>query len=209
MDEMDNEDGVPLTLLLDRLQSGDTNAVDAIWDKCFEKLSSYARRRLKSMPASDRDGEDVALSAIDTFVRRVGKKEFSAVIDSEDLWRVLFDITAKRVAREQRRQLTKKRGGGDVKNEVDLIKSDNSSVGVGINGKIDIRQQFFQQLDEDRNELLESLASVPGGEMLVKVVELHLEGNTHKEISELLGVSISTIERNMKIAKEIGMTVGS
>lgn len=206
---MDSEDGAPLTLWLDRLHHGDSDAVDAIWEQCFEKLSSYARRRLKSMPASDRDGEDVALSAIDTFVRRVGKKEFSAVIDSENLWRVLFDITAKRVAKEQRRQLTKKRGGGDVKIEADLLKSGSSSLGIGIDGNIDIRQQFFQQLDEDRNELLEKLAGLAGGEMLVKVVSLHLEGNTQQEIAELLGVSVSTIERNMRIAREIGMTVGS
>jgi|GEM_PF-2299482 len=156
----------------------------------------------------ERDGEDVALSAIDTFGRRISKKEFTGVIDSENLWRVLFDITAKRIAKEQRRQLAKQRGGGDLKNEVDLLKPDSSSVGVGINGSIDISQQFFQQLDEDRNELLESLARLPGGEMLVKVVNLHLEGNPHNEIAELLGISASTIERNMKITKEIGMMVG-
>ena len=198
---------MPLTLWLDRLQCGDPDAVDAIWGQCFEKLSSYAQRRLKSMPASDRDGEDVALSAIDTFVRRVGKNEFSGVVDSGNLWRVLFDITAKRVAREQRRQLTEKRGSGDVKNEVDLYNPEATSCGFGINESIDIRQQFFQQLEEDRKGLLDKLTQLPGGEKLARIVSLHLEGHTHQEIAEVLGVSVSTIERNMKIAKEVGKTV--
>lgn len=203
---MNEDDDMPLSLWLDRLHCSDTDAVDAIWGECFEKLTNYARRKLKTMPASDRDGEDIALSAIDTFVRRVEKKQFSGVLNSEDLWRVLFDITGKRVSREQRKQLAMKRGGGEVKNEADLLKPNGSSGSVG--GMVDTRQQFFQQLDEDRNELLARLAKLPGGEMLVKVVNLHLEGNTHKEISELLGVSVSTIERNMKIAKDIGKTVG-
>ena len=99
-----------LTEWIERLRDGDSEAKEIIFRQHFEQLVRYARKRLKGLPSRERDEEDVALSVLDTFIRRINDGQYTWVADREDLWRALYDVAAKRVAKEFRRQLAEKRG---------------------------------------------------------------------------------------------------
>ncbi|HSQ56866.1 MAG TPA: ECF-type sigma factor, partial [Gemmata sp.] len=79
-----------VTLWLNRLKAGETRdeAVTRLWERYFADLVHQAQRHLRGRRRAT-EGEDVALSAFDRFVRGVEAGKFPRLDDRHDLWQVL------------------------------------------------------------------------------------------------------------------------
>jgi DNA-directed RNA polymerase specialized sigma24 family protein len=100
-----------VTQWLDRLQEGDPEAAQRLWERYFRRLVGLARARLCAAPRGAADEEDVALSALDSFCRGAEQGRFPRLADRDGLWRLLMTITGRKALRLLRDQGRQKRGG--------------------------------------------------------------------------------------------------
>src|SRR5262249_43327597 len=96
------------------LRDGDPAAGRLLWERYFHPLADVARRRLRGAAGCIADGEDVALSAFDSFCRRAADGRFPDLLDRDGLWRLLMVLTVRKAARQVRDARRRKRGGGAV-----------------------------------------------------------------------------------------------
>ena len=94
-----------------------SEAQQDIWDRYFGRLVALARNKLRDAPAAWHDEEDVALSAMNSFLCRARAGKFPQLANRDDLWKLLMTITARKVWKVQRRAFAQKRGSGKVRGE--------------------------------------------------------------------------------------------
>src|SRR5207244_2570885 len=85
-----------VTLWIGRLQNGDREALQKIWERFFRRLVGLARAKLGRVPRTAADEEDVALSAFDSFFWAAERGRFPKLGDRNDLWTVLMLITTRK-----------------------------------------------------------------------------------------------------------------
>src|SRR5262245_45042826 len=122
-----------VTRWLKDLKDGDPVAARPLWERYFGRLVRLAHGKLqRARHAGDADGEDVALSAFDSFCRAARDGRFPKLDDRDDLWRLLVALTAHKASDEVRRARSRKRGGGAVRAEADL--GDGAGDDAGLDG---------------------------------------------------------------------------
>lgn len=183
------------------LREGDPEAAEALWTECLGELIRFARSRMQSLPRCDRDEEDVVLSAIDTFIRRMKGGKFVQIEDGEDVWRVLYDVTRKRIAREYRQKHAIKRGGGKVMTITAASTPDGQSRREWSHEPHDAKQEFSDMLFRSCNDLFDALLRIPNGKGLLEVARCRLSGYTVQEIADQLQVSKRTAERRLELVR--------
>jgi RNA polymerase sigma factor (sigma-70 family) len=191
--------------LLDRVAAGDDRAVNSLWDRYFPDLVRVAEARLRQSPRARRaeDGEDVALSALDSFVRAVKRKKFPELADRDGLWRLLFRMTVRKSVDRVRREGAQVRGGDRLVGESAL----HAGVGAGdtsVTGGLarapadDPLPDLAAMMDEECRRLLAALAD----DEARRIVQLRLEGFTNDEIAASLGCAKRTIERRLDLIRK-------
>jgi RNA polymerase sigma factor (TIGR02999 family) len=186
LNEMSTRDGDPapgeLTLLLNRMQSGDRNAGEQAVALVYEELHRIAAREMRRERG---DGQLQATALIhEAYVRLAGAEPIAFqnrghffAIASKQMRRVLIDT-----ARSERAQ---KRGGPALK-----VPLDEMRIAAGSRG------EDLLALDEALSELerFDPRAS--------KVVELrYFGGYTDNEVVEALGIALSTVRRDWDFAR--------
>jgi len=186
--------GGSITRLISRIKQGDQDAGQRIWDAYFLKLVALARSRLRNTARRAADEEDVALSAFDSFFRRAAQGQFPRLDDRDDLWQLLFVLTARKAINLARLEGRVSRGAGRVRTitdleglELDLALGDEPSPELAA-----------QAVDECRR-LLEAL----GDETLRSVALWKMEGYSHAEIALRLGCIEKTVERKVRRIRQI------
>jgi DNA-directed RNA polymerase specialized sigma24 family protein len=185
-----------------RLQQGDADAAQNLWERYFRRLVGLARVRLAGLPRrAAADEEDVALSAFDSFCRGSEQGRFPRLQDRDELWRLLVTITARKAGcliRDERRQ---KRGGGAVGGESALPGQAGS----------DALASFEQVISEEPTPLFalqvaeeyERLLSCLGDAELRSIAVWKLEGDSNEQIAEKLNRSPPTVERRLALIRRI------
>ena len=95
-------------------------ATERLWGRYFDRLARLARERLRAVPRTVADEEDIALSAFDSFFAGVERGRFPRLDDRDDLWGILVTIARRKAADHAERQSRQKRGGGRVLDEAAL-----------------------------------------------------------------------------------------
>jgi DNA-directed RNA polymerase specialized sigma24 family protein len=168
--------GASISRWIDQLKNGSPQeAQERIYEEYFRRLADLASARLGSFPAPA-DGEDVALSALCTFFRRMSENPWPWVHDRTDLWRLLVAITKRRVARIKRR-----RQPGSLDDMAGYEPTDPSP----------------EELAREANDLLERLKD----ESLRRVVRLRLQGYSNREIAHDIGRSVKTVEWKLRLIR--------
>src|SRR4051812_45659239 len=85
-----------ITRLIAPLKGGGEEAAREFWRRYFETLVRLARGRLKGARRAAADEEDVALSALDSFIASATSGRFPRLEDRDDLWRILVTITTRK-----------------------------------------------------------------------------------------------------------------
>jgi len=121
---------------LDGIKQDDEAAIAALWDRCYPALAKFAEKRLEAIGVQQRafNGEDVAASAIMSFLRAVQRNRFP-MLDSEDgLFRLLRRITIRKVVDRKRKSQTLKAGSGDLRGESAFGSAADSETAPSIDG---------------------------------------------------------------------------
>lgn len=185
------------------VQAGDQEAADKLWQRYFEQLVQLANRRLTAAARRVNDGEDVALSALDSFFQAARAGRFPHLDDRDNLWRLLLVITARKAATYNEREGRQRRGGGAVRGESGLEAPDDSSGTRGIDRVVgnSPTPEFLVRVTEEFDNLIESLAD----EKLREVARLRMASWTNQEIADQLSTSLRSVTRKLRLIRSLWM----
>jgi DNA-directed RNA polymerase specialized sigma24 family protein len=193
-------DSGSVTLWLDGVKLRDERATAELWDRYFKRLAGLAAKRLPRSARRDADEEDVALSAFYSFCDRAARDQFLQLSDRDDLWRLLAVITQRKVVAVVRRRSCLKRGGGVVFGESALLDgSDDGAEGVAMTLGRAPSPEIAAQLAEDFKRLMEALAD----ETLRMIALMKMEEHSSLEIAGRLGISARSVDRKLRLIREI------
>lgn len=191
--------GDSVTLWIERLQAGDAEAAQPLFDRYYLGLVRLARARLGGFPRRAVDEEDVALSAFDSFCRGAEQGRFPQLRDRDNLWRLLVVITARKVLDARRHETREKRGGGAVRGESAWLEPGGPDEGGGIAQVIgkEPTPAFAAEVADQMRRWLESL----GSDELRAVAVLKMEGYSSRDIALKLDCVERSVERRLKIIR--------
>jgi RNA polymerase sigma factor (sigma-70 family) len=182
-----------VTALIERLEAGDHEAAQPLWERYYPRLVGLARERLRGTPRRVADEQDVALSAFDSFCRAVEQGRFPQLNDRDGLWALLVLITIRKAADLVKYNRRERRGGGRVRGD---------SAWAGPDGEAeagDPTPDVAAQLAEEFQRLLDRL----GSDELRCIAAWKLEGYTNAEIAERLGCAAVSVERRLRLIRKI------
>jgi len=189
-----------VTHWFDQIHYGDSLAAQALWERYFPELVRLARQKLHGARRGAADEEDVALSAMESFFGAARQGRFPNLADRHDLWRLLIQITARKVVDLKRHETRKRRGGGRVQGEsaLDGAGSDSGQRGLAqVIGETPT-PEFAAMMGEQCRRLLEQLADSE----LQAMALAKMEGYTNREIADQLDCSVRTVERRLDLIRE-------
>ena len=179
-----------VTLLLGQLRAGEPDAAADLCARYFTKLVEVARARLPVRFRRAADEEDVAQSALRTFVRRATAGEFPGVATGRDLWGLLARITINKALKLLERECRQKRGSGRV--------PENAAV---------LEELFAREPSPDMAaqliDLMGHLLARLDDPMLQRLAKLRLQNHTEEEMAAELNVSARTIRRKLDLIRRL------
>lgn len=183
-----------------RLAEGDDSAAEFLWERYSRQLVQLARQKLMTTPRRAFDEEDVALSAMNSFIVRALRNEFPDLNDDDNLWRLLVTITSGKVRERQRREMALKRGGGTVRGDSVCGELPLQDAGRGLD-------QFAEdsptpEAVAEFTESVEAMLAALEDDQLTELARFKLEGYTNEEIATLINRSVATVERRLKRIRE-------
>lgn len=192
-----SEDG-SITVWIGKLRSGESAAAAELWNSYYERLIRLARHRLRDSSRRAADEEDVVIDAFDSLCRGVQGGRFPRLDDRDDLWQVLVMLTARKAVNQSKHARRQKRGGGLLQGESIFGTPEE---GGGINQVVgsEPTPEFAAQVGEETRRLLDLL----GDQTLRDVALAKLHGYLNSEIAEQLQVQTRTIERKLRVIREL------
>jgi DNA-directed RNA polymerase specialized sigma24 family protein len=187
-----------ITRWIDGLRNGDDAAVSKIWEAFFQRLTNIARQRLRAANRSISDEEDIVLSAFKSFFAGIRKGRFPQLNDREDLWRLLFVITSRKVADQFAFQLREKR---DARREVTRQEFDSND--SDCYDEMFISNEPSPEFTAECADQLQSLLGRLEHDDLKRIAILKMEGFTNQEIAAQTNRGLTTIERKLRTIREI------
>jgi DNA-directed RNA polymerase specialized sigma24 family protein len=181
------EDRDRITHWIGLLKAGHPEAAQPLWERYFDRLVRLARSRLP--PAGDADGEDVALSAFNSFCLGAAAGRFPQLADRHDLWRLLVFITAQKVADHLARRNARKRGGG-------VPRADAAALAQVVG--TEPTPEFAAMVAEEFQRLLSRL----GDGQLRQIALWKMEGYTNRQISEQAGCALRTVANKLELIRK-------
>jgi DNA-directed RNA polymerase specialized sigma24 family protein len=197
-----------ITHWIGELKAGNPDAAQKLWEGYFHRMVGLARKKLQGMPRRAADEEDVALSAFDSFCRGAENGRFPQLQDREDLWQLLFLITARKAYDLMEHEGRQKRGGGLVLGESALAAGQDRPDEAALNQIIgrEPSPEFAARVAEECHRLLAGL----GDAQLQQVAVWKMEGYTTDEIAAQLNCVPRTVERKLQVIRSLwGREVGS
>lgn len=189
------EDYQEITDWIEGIKQGDPRAEEFIWQEYFDKLVRFARQKLESMPRRAADEEDVALSAMDSFLQGAASGRFPRLNDRDDLWKLLVTITARKATAQHKKYRTKKRGSGRIRGESAFVGQHDIGDVLGHEPTPELAMMFVENCEV----LIEQLAEEP----LKQVAFLKMNGYLNEEVAQRLDCTTRTIERRLGRIREI------
>ena len=167
-----------------------------LWDAFLPKLIVVIKAKLRNSQLRVTDEDDIAQNAMLSLFNGLQNKQFDTVRNSDELWKLLVTITARKIVAQQRYELAQKRGSGKVRGE-SVFNHPQASDLDGIGQIIDPNL-----LPESAENVLQTYAALLpdiGDENSLKTIMLRMEGFTNQEIAEKMACSVSRVEQ--RIAK--------
>lgn len=193
-------DAESVSILLQQLKHGDEDASGEIWKRYINRLVPLARHKLAGLRSAVVDEEDILVSVFDRFFKAAEGEQFARLNDRHDLWQVLLLLTERRVADQYRKSHAQKRGGGNVAgladvNPNDSMAADNLMELADKGPTPEFAASFADQLEVAMERIQESTTR--------EVAIFRMEGYGTKEIAEKLQISLSSVERKLRMIRSI------
>lgn len=184
------------TYWIEQLKRGNREAAAKMWEYFFERLVQYSQSQLERSNRRVVDGEDVAIGVMTALCSCAERGKLPTIESRDDLWRILLSWTRHDIADLRRTNNRIKRGGGKVRGE--------SVFGTQENGLDQLRGQSMPadvivELADQWSRLLQQLP----GDSLREVAAKRIQGCSIQEIADCLDVSPRTVERKLKIIRDL------
>ena len=188
-----------VTLLVEKLKTGDEQAAQEVWSRFFHRIASLANRKLEHVSKRMADEEDVASKAMKSLLIGVKNGKFPKLYDRNDLWQILAMLVDRKARDQKRAVFAKKRGGGEVRGESCLGEGGEMPRNRGLQNlpSPEPSPEFIQMSIDEIRSLMERLRT--DEERLI--AQLKFELFTNAEIAEKLGTTERTIERKLAIIR--------
>ena len=188
-----------VTHWLHGLQHGESFAAGKLWERYYERLVRLASLALRNSPRRVADEEDVAIAAFASFCRGAEVGRFPRLNDRDDLWQVLVMLTRRKAANQLKHDHRQKRG-------LELARGESfwdslNDAGEGIDGLAghEPTPEFALEIAEE----CELLLGLLDDDVLRRVAVAKMEGYTNREIAGQLGVKLRTVERKLKLIRDL------
>jgi DNA-directed RNA polymerase specialized sigma24 family protein len=179
------------------LRAGNHEAAQRLWEGYFQRLVVLARRRLLGTARRAADEEDVALSAFDSFCRGAAQGRFPRLEDRHDFWQLLVVLTARKALDLRQHERRQKRGGGTVRGE--SVFAGPAEPGIEQVVGAQPGPDFAAQVADECRRLFDRLDDAE----LRSVALWKMEGHTNPEIAARLGCAPATVERRLRLIRDI------
>ena len=178
------------------LEDGDSDALNALYKRYFEQLAAVAESRLSRHAGPIVDGEDVALTVLMRLSQNIMTSENKGKLpDRESLWLFMLAILHSIVVDLKRRNYTWKRGKGSVHCLSDFTQCDEEGTSpIDVADKTPNHEKLAM-LRDSVDYLLNQKLKV---DTTRNVAMLKMEGYSHREIAEKIGMDIKTVSRKLK-----------
>jgi len=185
--------------LITSLQNGDADAAQRLWDRYFEELVKFARRRLGDSPRQGKDEEDIALSVFDSFCRGAQAGRLADLKDHHELWWTLLAITRRKVVDLVRVNNRQAHGVMATQPETDVPPDPLTGEKFDITLVLDETPSpdVLMHLDEEWQRLLSLLRD----DTLRKIACWRIEGYGIREISRKLRILPRTVVRKLSLIR--------
>ena len=192
-----SEDAGELTQLLFRIQnSRDEDACAKLWQSVYERIVTYARGRIAVKDQRVADEEDIAQSAMKSFFRAAEAGRFRTLTNSDELWRILITVMARKSHALQQRQAAEKRGDGQVRGDsVFRLVAQGRISGTNFADP----RRFVDELLGECRERIEALPD----EILRTIAVKRMEEFQVTEIAVEMSLSVATIKRKLARIRDL------
>jgi len=187
-----------ITILLDNLRSGDEAAVEKLFPRFFDRLKAVARKRVSVRDRKVVDDEDLAVWAINTFQRCIRDGMYPKILNRDDVWKFLVSILERKSVDHIRKQHAEKRGGGEIRGESVFEDQDQPRFLERVcleKVNFEVMVDFLDVMDVIVDRLKD-----PG---LGEILAAKFAGNTSQEIAELTGRSVSSVDRKLRLIRNV------
>lgn len=187
-----------VTRWISGLKEGDEQALEQIFARYYEPIVRLVQRRLPPAARRSADEEDVALSALNSFLRRAKADEFPQLESRDDLWKLLVAIARRKSIKHITRETAQKRGGGEVRGESVFVNAKDSEMGGDIGAYAAESHTPAEEVEikDCAEQILEFLDALDDS-TLKTIAVWKSYGMTDKWIAEQLGVAKKTIQRKV------------
>jgi RNA polymerase sigma factor (sigma-70 family) len=193
MEPNDNESFVKLR---DAMENGEDWAFTAFFNKHYDQLVQFAKKRLGSFPLRTFDEEDLAQSAMKSLFKNLRENRYEAQ-NSIDIWKILITITKHKLVDRLRKHLAKKHGGGEVRGESIF------GEGSGLHEQQDAKQHLTPAAQVELIETTDLLFQLLEDKKTFSVAQFLLAGFSINDIAEELGCVRRTVERRIEHIRKV------
>jgi len=187
-----------ISILLEELRTGDEPAFEQFFDRFFDRLKSVARKRVSVRDRKVVDDEDLAVWAMNTFQRCVRDGMYPKIRNRQDVWKFLVSILERKSVDHIRRQHAEKRGGGEVRGE-SVFEDQNQPRVIE---RVCIEKSNFE-LMVDFLDVLDVIVDRLNDPLLGEVLAAKFAGHSTKEIANITGKSVSSVDRKLRLIRTI------
>lgn len=174
----------------------DDHAATDLWNRYFQRLGTYAKKKIFPRLLRHFDEDDIANSTFMALVKGLRESRFDKVTNRDELWQMMTIIASRKIANATKFFDRQKRGGGKVKGESVFGES-------GIYSVADMVSHVFSENEYDQFEkICDELLCGISDERTRQVAVLRLQGYSIAEIAEKLGVAPRTIDRELALIRE-------
>ncbi|MEM9586633.1 MAG: ECF-type sigma factor [Planctomycetota bacterium] len=184
-------DEASLSQWMRALQQGSDAATNRLWQTYFGRMVSVARRKLNGARRVDRDEEDIALSAFNSFCLGIRDGRIASQGGPDNLWPLLVTLTINKSIDHLRRSQRLKRGGAEGAQPLSAMEFlDQLSTTQSTPELEAIASDSFQSLLANLDQ--------SGDDTLRQIAVMRLEGEGSAEIAEQLNCTPRTVQRKLK-----------
>lgn len=187
----------PITVWIRRLELGQAEAAQPLWDHFCKRLMDMANVRLGNKLKRTYDEEDVAVSAFHSLCRAIAVNDRVCLGDRIDLWKLLVVITERKIANRARKESRRRRDMHRTISESALAQSTDIAFGLDHFEGREPSPEFATDFADLCGSLLDSL----NDDALRDVARLKLRGLDTREIAHQLDCSRRTVERRLLIIR--------
>jgi RNA polymerase sigma factor (sigma-70 family) len=191
----DSSTDLAVTDWIQDLDQGRSGAELKLYRHFYPRLVRFAVRTIGNSPRRWWDEEDVVSKAFASFFRRSKNGDFKAILNRNELWKLLATITKRKTINHIRDQQTVRRGGPSMP----LAEAELSDQNLSLADVCQDRRSPFAIVDFA--EAKARALSVLNPE-LAEVANCRFDGYTNVEIAARINRSVPTVERRLRLIRK-------